>query len=83
MTKKITHKDYVDYNFSLIGICTQEADYKICHLLNREFEIDFERINDIEILLPKQGNVVKFACFKFIKKWLKRLSNNKEKAIKF
>ena len=65
MTKKITHKDYVDYNFSLIGICTQEADYKICHLLNRKFEIDFERINDIEILLPKQSNVVKFSCFKY------------------
>lgn len=65
MTKRITQKDYVDYDFSLIGICSQEADYKICHLLNRTFELDFERVNDIEILLPKQGNVVKFACFKY------------------
>jgi hypothetical protein len=65
MTKKFTLNNYVDYDFSLIGICSQEEDFKLCFHLNQALQLDFERIRDIEIVLPKQGNVVSFSCFEY------------------
>jgi hypothetical protein len=65
MKKKFTLSNYVDYDFSLIGICSQEEDFKLCFFLNQALQLDFERIRDIEILLPKQGNLVSFSCFEY------------------
>ena len=65
MKKKFTLNDYIDYDFSLIGICSHEEDFKLCFQLNKILGIDFERVRDIEIVLPKQGNVVSFSCFEF------------------
>ncbi len=66
MKKKFTLNNYVDYDFSLIGICSQEEDFKLCYFLNQALQLDFERIRDIEILLPKQGNMISFSCFEYI-----------------
>lgn len=51
--KKIVLTDYIDYDFVLIGICSQEEDFRLCWLLNQEFGHDFERIDDLEIVNPR------------------------------
>jgi hypothetical protein len=61
--KKIILTNYIDFDFSLIGICSQDDDFKIAFNLNKTLELDFERIKDIELLVGKQKNQVNFSCF--------------------
>lgn len=63
--KKILLTDYIDYDFKLIGICSQEDDFKLCFALNKALELDFERVHDIELIHGKQKNQLNFSCFFF------------------
>ncbi len=63
--KKLTLTNYIDFDFALFGICSQEDDFKICWCLNKALGLDFERVSDIELLQSKQKNQVNFACFFF------------------
>lgn len=61
--KKITLTDYIDFEFALIGICSQEDDFKMAFGLNKSLELDFERVKDIELIAGKQKNQINFSCF--------------------
>jgi|688.fasta_scaffold826564_1 hypothetical protein len=62
MKKKI-RKLETEYNFQLIGISCAEEDYKLCWLFNRALEFDFERIDELEIMLPDKQ--LEFAVFEY------------------
>jgi hypothetical protein len=63
LMKKLTLTNYIDFDFALFGICSQEDDFKICWCLNKALGLDFERVADIELLHAKQKNQINFACF--------------------
>jgi len=65
--KKIILTDYIDYEFILIGICTQMDDYKLCWHLNKQLDIDFIRdINDITSLHQKKKVDILFSLFNHV-----------------
>jgi len=65
--KKITLTDYIDYEFILIGICSQLDDYKLCWHLNKQLEIDLIRdVNDISSLHQKKKVDIFFSLFNHI-----------------
>jgi len=65
--KKIILTDYIDYEFILIGICTQMDDFKLCWNLNKQLEIDLIRdINDITSLHQKKKVDIFFSLFNHV-----------------
>jgi hypothetical protein len=62
---RIVLKDYANFDFFLIGICSQEYDYKLCSQLNKLLELDFCRIDDIDIQ-SKKSNLNQFPMFRYI-----------------
>lgn len=64
--KKITLNDYIDTSFFLVGICSHDDDFKLCWHLNKALEVDFERVDDIDLFEPKQSISIKFSCFHFV-----------------
>jgi UPF0288 family protein (methanogenesis marker protein 3) len=65
--KRIVLTDYIDYEFILIGICTQLNDYKLCWYLNKQLELDFIRDeNDISSLHQKKKVDIFFSLFNHI-----------------
>lgn len=61
--KKIILNDYIDYSFFLAGICYHDDDFKLCWHLNKALEIDFERVQDVDLIEPKQKALIQFPCF--------------------
>jgi hypothetical protein len=67
--KKLVLTDYIDYEFILIGICSQLDDYKLCWQLNKQLEIDLIRdVNDISSLHQKKKVDIFFSLFNHIDK---------------
>jgi hypothetical protein len=66
--KRISHGDYADFDFLLIGISSNADELKICWLMNRAFSLDLERQDDVEIKHLKSGLVSNFCNFIFEKK---------------
>lgn len=65
--KKIILTDYIDYEFVLIGICSQLDDFKLCWHLNKQLGTDFFRDqNDISSLHPKKKVDIFFSLFHHI-----------------
>jgi len=64
--KKIILTDYIDFDFALIGICSQDDDFKMAFCLNKSLELDFERVKDIELISGKQKNQINFSCFYYL-----------------
>lgn len=50
---KLTLDLEYDFDFSLIGISCHAPDYRLSWALNKEFDIDLERLNDIDLMLDK------------------------------
>ena len=44
-----------DYSFELIGICSSNADYKLCWGINNTLGINLRKIADLNLMLKKQG----------------------------
>jgi hypothetical protein len=63
--KKIILNDYIDYSFFLAGICYHDDDFKLCWQLNKALELDFERVQDVDLIEPKQKALIQFACFHY------------------
>jgi hypothetical protein len=53
----------IGYHFQLIGICCAIEDFKLCWYLNKEFQFDFERIEDLEII--HKGAQLFFPVFEY------------------
>lgn len=52
-------------NIKLIGINSQEIDYKLCFLINRELGIDLERKEDLESFNQKLNVMGSYSTFTF------------------
>lgn len=63
--KKIILTDYIDFDFALIGICSQEDDFKMAFGLNKTLELDFVRVDDIDLISGKEKNQINFSCFHY------------------
>jgi hypothetical protein len=44
-----------DYDFELIGICSSNADYKLCWGINKALGIQLGKIDDLIIRFKKEG----------------------------
>lgn len=53
-----------DYDFNLIGISCHAKDYRLCFELNKTFEIDLTRTDDLDIDLKKSK--ANYALFEYI-----------------
>lgn len=53
----------MDYHFLLVGISSTEEDYKLCWHLNKLLQLDFERVEDLEILAGDKN--LTFAVFEY------------------
>ena len=51
---KLTLDLEYDFDFLLIGISCHSADYRLSWSLNKHFEIDLERLKDIDFQLDKK-----------------------------
>ena len=64
--KKTTLQLDDDYDFLLIGITTHEKDYRLCWLINKQLNLMFERIKDIEVCNRKTNIVSSFSVYEHI-----------------
>jgi len=62
-TKKQTLDTKLSLQIKLLGICSQEFDYKICYLINKTLNLDLRRIEDIEIFYQKHNIKGSYANF--------------------
>lgn len=64
MPKKVFRldDDEVKKTICLIGIAGNLKYFKLCHYLNKFWELDFEMKPAIQVKIPKTEKTVKFAC---------------------
>ena len=62
---KHTLKIEYDYEFELIGISSQEKDYRICWALNNILGLDLAKCEPLEIKSKKQATPSFFSLFSF------------------
>ncbi|NNC86458.1 MAG: IPExxxVDY family protein [Bacteroidia bacterium] len=55
-----------DYDFVLLGLVSTAKDYRVCHLLNKMFELDLCKGDDISITINKKGNSNQFSYYDFV-----------------
>jgi len=55
----------IEEEFCLLGIVADEPDYKFCWRINRELEINFEKLDDLELYHPKLNVDQQFSIFAF------------------
>jgi len=65
MAKRQTLHTEIDLHIKLMGICSQEFDYKLCFMINKELNIDLLRIEDIEIFFPKLNIKGSYATYHY------------------
>jgi hypothetical protein len=54
-----------DFDFKLIGIVSQQRDYRLCHFLNQQLGLHLRRAGDYEIVRPQNRQVLAFALYKY------------------
>jgi hypothetical protein len=62
---KHTLKIEYDFDFVLIGISSQEKDYRICWALNKALELDLTKRESLEIKSKKQDTPSFFSLFNY------------------
>lgn len=63
MSKLVLELDY-DFDFSLIGIASHIPNYRLAWSLNKHFELDLERKDDIDLSFAS-GNSGAFSFYQF------------------
>jgi hypothetical protein len=58
-------KDDDEYDFVLVGIVCQQKDYRLCHELNKELELELKRVEDFEIQNARRSNKSLFSFFQY------------------
>lgn len=67
MAKKThTLKVEEEYDFLLWSIFCSHRDYQICSELHQKLDLNFERLEDLEIKLEKKGSTGLFPIFHFM-----------------
>lgn len=65
MTKKLK-LDYIpEFEFLLLGIVSYDRDYRLGWEINKELNIDLQRVDDHNIKHKKTGREQYFSCFTF------------------
>lgn len=76
-----------DYSFDLIGICSSNADYRLCWGINKALSIELKKDEDLSIHIKKEGDHLHsfysyYDDFEHIEYYLiKNISNNYKKLI--
>ena len=55
----------IEEDFCLLGVVADEPDYKFCWMINRELEINFEKLEDLDLYHPKLNVDQQFSIFAF------------------
>jgi len=53
-----------EYPFEVIGIVSGAKDYRLCHCINKELKMNFCRVNDLQMVMNRQGDETSFSFFK-------------------
>jgi hypothetical protein len=53
----------MEEDFCLLGVVADEPDYKFCWMINRELEINFEKLDDLVLYHPKLDADQEFSIF--------------------
>ena len=59
MSKLVLELEY-DFDFFLLGVSSHVANYRLAWGMNQQFELDLERVDDIDLSFgpQKKGNLV-------------------------
>ncbi len=55
----------IEEDFCLLGVVADEPDYKFCWMINQELEINFEKLDDLDLYHPKLKLDQQFSIFAF------------------
>ena len=55
----------IEEDFCLLGVVADEPDYKFCWMINQELEINFEKLDDLDLYHPKLNADQQFSIFAF------------------
>ncbi len=64
MSRHVLHVDF-DFDFELLSIISPLRDYRLCHQINRHLQLDFVRMNDLEITNEKKRIQAQFPVFTY------------------
>jgi hypothetical protein len=55
----------IEEDFCLLGVVTDEPDYKLCWMINRFLRMNFEKQNDLTLFHKKSGEEQEFSNFQY------------------
>jgi hypothetical protein len=55
----------IDEDFCLLGIVTDESDYKLCWLINQQFNMNFEKQEELKLFHRKLDEEQMFSYFSY------------------
>lgn len=55
----------IEEDFCLLGMVTDEPDYKLCWMINRSLRMNFEKQNDLKLFHKKIGEEQEFSNFQY------------------
>ena len=65
MVKKHKLDLAIDEDFCLLGLVSDETDYKLCWLINQSLEMNFEKQEDLQLFHPKLEEEQMFSLFSY------------------
>lgn len=64
MSRHVLHVEF-DFGFELLCLISPLRDYRLCHQINRQLNLDFVRRNDLEIINEKKRSQAQFPFFTY------------------
>jgi len=55
----------IDEDYCLLGVVSDEPDYKLCWMINHSLEMNFERQEDLQLFHPRLNKEQVFSIFSF------------------
>jgi len=52
-----------EYPFEVIGIVSGVKDYRLCHCINKELQMNFTRQDDLSMAMNRQGDETSFSLY--------------------
>jgi len=65
MVKKHKLDLAIDEDFCLLGLVSDETDYKLCWMINQALEMNFEKQEDLQLFHPKLEEEQMFSLFSY------------------
>ncbi|MGI8893529.1 MAG: IPExxxVDY family protein [Bacteroidia bacterium] len=54
-----------DYDFLLIGLVSHTKDYRLCYELNKKFDFDLQKRDNLEILINKRKETSVYSFYEY------------------